>query len=631
MFCSRAIAGESNGSHSRSMTLADTASALVCLVAMLSRSAHSRAPAAEAQRRSQLPFSNGHLAEKSLPAELHLANPLQSRKTWLREARYNAFCVVQTQFATVEKSTSADRFPEIPNWRNSGMRPSLLEPKRSGAMEKQAGGGRRTGSAEPCAQPCQALDQRLRVRNGQGAARCAAGLAFSGMRRLDNGRSGDVARLSRGNSSSSRNRALRMRVLIDGDYRSQARGTGITTYARLLADSLSRNGHAVHWLSGAHARGAPDALADAVHVADDRSEARGPRAYLRTLAAMAGGILKGSVTVRGVSPGIVMPRASDLPASTTLLAPDLFVHAHYRHMLARQFMEIRAGKLVDVLHLTAPLPVQIRDVRTIVTIHDLVPIRLPYTTQDNKREFIDRVRMSMKLADVVVTVSEASRRDIVELLGADPAKVVVTWQTSDIAPLTAAERLTVSGALSRYGLQEDGYALFVGAIEPKKNLRRLIEAFFDADSTMPLALVGPKAWKWRQEVGEVHDSMGAEARSRLRILGHVASEDLRRLYAGARMLVFPSLYEGFGLPVLEAMRMGCPVLASGAGGLSEVCGEAALITDPLDRADMTQKIARLLGDRILRDELRAAGLVQALRFSPEAYDQRLREAYGLIS
>ena len=119
-----------------------------------------------------------------------------------------------------------------------------------------------------------------------------------------------------------------MRVLIDGDYRSQARGTGITTYARLLADSLSRNGHAVHWLSGAHARGAPDALADAVHVADDRSEAQGPRAYLRTLEAMAGGILKGSVTVRSVSPGIVMPRASDLPASATLLAPDLFVHAH---------------------------------------------------------------------------------------------------------------------------------------------------------------------------------------------------------------------------------------------------------------------------------------------------------------
>jgi glycosyltransferase involved in cell wall biosynthesis len=422
-----------------------------------------------------------------------------------------------------------------------------------------------------------------------------------------------------------------MRVLIDGDYRSQARGTGITTYARLLGDSLSRNGHAVHWLSGAHAGGSPDSLADTVHIADDRSEARGPRAYLRTLAAMAGGILKGSVAVRSVSPGIVIPRASDLPASTTVLAPDLFIHAHYRHMLARQFMEIRAGKRVDVLHLTAPLPLRMRDVRTIVTIHDLVPIRLPYTTQDNKREFIDRVRMSMKLADVVLTVSEASRRDILELLGADPAKVVVTWQTSDILPLTDGERLTVSGALSRYGLQEDGYALFVGAIEPKKNLRRLIEAFFDADGTMPLALVGPKAWKWRQEVGEVHDSMGAEARSRLRLLGHVAREDLRRLYAGARMLVFPSLYEGFGLPVLEAMRMGCPVLASDAGGLSEVCGEAALITDPLDRADMTRKIARLLGDRILRDDLRAAGLVQASRFSPEAYDQRLREAYGLIS
>ena len=422
-----------------------------------------------------------------------------------------------------------------------------------------------------------------------------------------------------------------MRVLIDGGYRSQGRGTGITTYARLLADSLEREGHAVSWLSGAHAPGAPDSLSDAVHIANDRNEARGPRAYLRTLTAMTGGLLNGSAVARRVSPGGVIPRANDLPASTTFLAPDLFVHAHYRHMLLRQFTEVRISERVDVLHLTAPMPLRMRDAKTVVTIHDLVPIRLPYTTQDNKREFIDRARASIKLADLVVTVSDASRRDIIELLGADPANVVVTWQTSDIAPLADDERASLSSTLLRYGLQEDGYALFVGAIEPKKNLRRLIEAFFDADNKVPLALVGPKAWKWQQEIGEVQDAMGVEVRSRLRLIGHVAHEDLRRLYAGARMLAFPSLYEGFGLPVLEAMRMGCPVLASGAGGLSEVCGDAALMTDPLDRVDMAHKIAKLLGDRVLRDELRAAGLAQAAKFSPEAYDKRLRDAYGLLA
>jgi glycosyltransferase involved in cell wall biosynthesis len=422
-----------------------------------------------------------------------------------------------------------------------------------------------------------------------------------------------------------------MRILIDGDYRSQARGTGITTYSRLLAESLARNFHEIRWLSGAHAGGEPDPLADTVSVADELNEARGPRAYFRTASRMAGGLLNGTFTARRLLPDVVMTRPGDLPLSTTLLAPDLFVHAHYRHMLLRKFSEVRVEEPIDVLHLTAPLPVRMRNVRTAVTIHDLVPIRLPYTTQDNKREFIDRVRMSVKLADLVLTVSESSRREVIDLLGTDPKKVFVTWQTSDIAPLTDDERPTLARTLARYGLEENGYVLFVGAIEPKKNVRRLVEAFFDAEEVMPLVLAGPRAWKWQQEVGGLNQTLGDNARKRLRLLGHVTNEDLRRLYAGARMLVVPSLYEGFGLTALEAMRMGCPVLASAVGGLREVCGDAALLVDPLDRQDMARKIAKLIGEERLRDDLRAAGQVQAARFSADAYDEQLREAYSLLA
>jgi len=423
-----------------------------------------------------------------------------------------------------------------------------------------------------------------------------------------------------------------MRVLIDGAYRTLKQGTGISTYARTLAAGLGSLGHNIMWLSGAHVSGKPDPLADAAEAADDKPAVRGLRGYLETASNMSGGLLRGSITARRLgADGIVVSRPWDPPQEATLLAPDLFVHAHYRHMLLRQFCEIQTEERVDVLHLTAPLPVRMKGVKTVVTIHDLVPIRLPYTTSDNKREFIDRVRMSVKLADLVVTVSEASKREIVELLGADPDCVFVSWQTSDIQPLRGDEHASLPRALTRLGLERDSYALYVGAIEPKKNIRRLIEAFLDAHDTMPLVLVGPKAWKWETEIGDLDQVLGEAAQKRVRLLGHVAQDDLRRLYAGARMLAFPSLHEGFGLPVLEAMRMGCPVLASRSGGLAEVCGEAALFIDPTDRTDMTRGIMRMLEDAALREKLRRSGEIQAARFSAEIYASRLAEAYSRLA
>ncbi len=423
-----------------------------------------------------------------------------------------------------------------------------------------------------------------------------------------------------------------MRVLIDGAYRGLRQGTGISTYSRTLAAGLSGLGHDILWLSGARVSGKPDPLSDAAHSAEDRPTARGLRGYFETASNMSAGLLKSSITARRLTAiGAVTPRPGDLPQQATLLAPNLFVHAHYRHMLLRRFCEVRASERIDILHLAAPLPVRMKGVKTIVTIHDLVPLRLPYTTTDNKREFLDRVRTSVKVADLVVTISEASKREIVDLLGVDPDRIAVTWQTTDIEPLDDAAREGLPRTLRRFGLALDQYGLYVGAIEPKKNVRRLIEAFLDAHDTMPLVLVGPRAWKWEDEVGDLDQVLGEQARKRVRILGHVAHEDLRRLYAGARMLSFPSLHEGFGLPVLEAMRMGCPVLASRSGGLAEVCGGAAKFVDPLDRADMTSGITQVLEDGGLRDRMRIAGLKQAETFSAAAYASRLAKVYSRLA
>jgi glycosyltransferase involved in cell wall biosynthesis len=424
----------------------------------------------------------------------------------------------------------------------------------------------------------------------------------------------------------------RLNVLVDGLYRFEAQGSGISTYAHTLGDGLSALGCNVSWLSGASmVGGRPDALADEVALADRTPQLTGLRKRAQTLRRMAEGLTTANVTARRLAPtGAVLSNEGSSQANNVFLAPDLFVKAHYRHMLLRQFTDIRAAEKFDVLHLTAPLPVRMRGVKTVTTIHDLVPIRLPWTTPDNKSEFIDRVRTSAQLSDLIITVSEASKRDIVEILDVDPDRVAVTWQPSDLAPLTDQERESIPRVLARFGLAPQGYALFVGAIEPKKNLRRLIEAFLETDSDLPLVIVGRKAWMWEDEIGFIN-TLGAAPRSRLRFLGYAERDDLRRLYAGAQMFLFPSLYEGFGLPALDAMRNGLPVLASSEGSLAEVCGHAALFVDPYNRADITRGITRLLENDALRAQLGAAGEKQAMRFSAEAYAGLLATAYSRLS
>jgi glycosyltransferase involved in cell wall biosynthesis len=345
---------------------------------------------------------------------------------------------------------------------------------------------------------------------------------------------------------------------------------------------------------------------------------------------MMAGLSTPAVTARRIDRRVVVPDQHESNQDTTWLASNLFTHAHYRHMLLRQFTEVRLPEKFDVLHLSLPAPITVKGVKTVTTIHDLIPIRLPYTTTDNKAEFTARLRRLARTSDLIVTVSEASKKDIVGILDVDPARVAVTYQCSDLLPLQKDEIATVSRVLARFGLEQQNYALFVGALEPKKNLKRMIEAFLDTDSDMPLAIVGRKAWMWESELGWVESAIGEKARKRLRFLGYVGRDDLRLLYSGAQFFLFPSLYEGFGLPALEAMTLGCPVITSNASSLPEVCGEAALYADPLDRSDILQKIEKLMADSVLREKLAQAGVAQAAKFSFPAYVGRLAAAYRLL-
>jgi glycosyltransferase involved in cell wall biosynthesis len=423
-----------------------------------------------------------------------------------------------------------------------------------------------------------------------------------------------------------------LQILIDGDYARDRRGTGISTYARTLAAALSNLGHGVEWLSGASGGDPRESLADAAAIFDTAPDVRGPRAWARTAGRMTAGVLAGSVQARLVERSKAIlppePNQSDAPAH---LAPELFVRAHYRHMLLRQFTDVSVNSRIDVLHLTAPLPVSMKGVKRVVTIHDLVPIRLPYATPDNKAEFIARVRRCAREADLIITVSEASKADIAALLDIDAAKIAVTYQPSDLEPLSPEESSRLPLALSRFGLAPDNYLLCVGAQEPKKNIRRLIEAFLEVDTAMPLVLAGPRGWMWETEVGAALAPLGDKARERIRFTGYLDRDDLRNLYAGAFAFVFPSLYEGFGLPVLEAMKAGAPVITSNISSLPEICGETgALFVNPQERSELRQAIERMMSDQELRARLRKGGPDRAKAFSFEAYLERLTSAYSRL-
>ncbi len=424
----------------------------------------------------------------------------------------------------------------------------------------------------------------------------------------------------------------RLQVLIDGDYARDSHGTGISSYSRTLAQGLSALGHGVSWLSGASAGSRPDALADAAAVADEPQSVRGPRAWAQTATRMVGGLLSSKVAAREITHrGVVIEQTSGIQEYPVHLASQLFVRAHYRHTLTRQFTDVTVTSPVDVLHLTSPLPIRMKGVKRAVTIHDLIPIRLPYTTPDDKGEFVARVRRSAAESDLIITVSESSKADIVSLLGVNPAKIAVTYQPSDLTPLSDEERLRLPNSLSRFGLTAGEYLLHVGAQEPKKNIRRLIEAYLEIDTAMPLVLAGPRGWMWEQEVGAALAPLSDAARKRIKFTGYVERNDLRRLYGGACALAFPSLHEGFGLPPLEAMISGCPVITSRTSSLPEVCGEAAIYVDPFERDDIRSAIQRVIDNPELRARLAAAGRDRARHFTFENYLNALGDAYSRIS
>lgn len=427
-------------------------------------------------------------------------------------------------------------------------------------------------------------------------------------------------------------------VLLDAYNIARAHGTGVATYGRNLASAAAGLGHRVNLLFGTRAGNSKkQPLLNEIALAegDEGAAANASRTRLgRQIAAAARGVLTAR-TAREIalSGEVILPHGMAVPGARYWNTPQLYGLANAAFRATGQMTRV-TGPQSDLAHWTYPLPVKARGAANVYTLHDLVPLRLPHTTADHKKTYLALARRIAREADHILTVSEHSRADIIRILGVDEARITNCYQSTDIAALV--EGVTedqiareVEGLLAA---PMRGYYLFFGAIEPKKNLARLLEGYLASGSPHPLVIVGAPGWGSGRDVALIEQFAALDdEKKRIRWLGFLPRQTLATVIAGARGVVFPSLYEGFGLPVLEAMALGTPVITSNTSSLPEVAGDAALLVDPLDPRAISHAILALDSDDAAVGDLARAGLAQAERFSAQAYRTRLAQFYtGLI-
>ena len=430
-----------------------------------------------------------------------------------------------------------------------------------------------------------------------------------------------------------------MKIAIDGFALGLREGTGLTTATYELAQLLGAHGHEVSVIYGLNGIGTDPDLTWPLFVQTlaVRGQSRlrdwpqwGPRAAAYLLPSLARRPI-GATPVRR-DPAVSLPHSTArVPAVTEIFnAPSIFQASQAFASVFRRPLALRRLPGVELFHRTSPLPMRMNGAANVVTVHDVIPLALPQSTAINLGLYRRIMQASLKEADALFVVSEHSKRDLLAFFDVPEERVVVTYQAVNIPPTlrnVGAEELE-RRLRTNFDLAPGGYFLFYGAIEPKKNVMRILDAHAMAKHDLPLVIVGRNGWLYEQEVGRIRALLGDPRRAgRIRRHEYLPFEHLMLLLRGARALVFPSLYEGFGLPVLEAMLMGVPVITSNSSSLPEVAGDAALLVDPCDVGQIADAMDRLAGDDALRASLVHRGTEQVQRFSPEQYLRRLEEGY----
>jgi glycosyltransferase involved in cell wall biosynthesis len=299
--------------------------------------------------------------------------------------------------------------------------------------------------------------------------------------------------------------------------------------------------------------------------------------------------------------------------------------AHHRFERLALALELAPLRL-DLLHSPDFIPPLGGRFRSVITVHDLAFLHYPqFLTTESRRYYNDQIAAAVARADAVIAVSQATCSDLISLLGVPAEKVTVIPEAAgeQFRPVPEEEIARLRAA---HGLPGN-YILFVGTIEPRKNVGGLLRAYArlraDLPDAPPLVIAGGSGWLY-DEVFALYE----ELRLGQAVLwyGPVDPEDLPALYSGARVFCLPSFYEGFGLPPLEAMACGTPVVVSNRASLPEVVGDAALLVDPNDVESISAALRHVLTDARLAAELRERGLARAALFN---WEQTARQTLAL--
>ena len=317
--------------------------------------------------------------------------------------------------------------------------------------------------------------------------------------------------------------------------------------------------------------------------------------------------LHAPLVIHTALPSAVAPLRAMVRRAPSLVLPERGIRGHLGRILWTQLALGRrlAREGVDVLVNTVPEGPLVSSVAQVTVVHDVIPLDFPDHYPRQQLYFRRLVPAVLRRARVVVAVSEATRRRVIAAYGLSPARVRTVLNGFD------AEQFSPDGPVS-----DDGglpYVLFVGNLLPHKNLPRLVEAVARAATSTPVRLVVVGGGRPRAvaQLRTLADRVGADVQRR----AFVSPSELAPLLRGARALVLPSLAEGFGLPAVEAMACGTPVIAGNVAALPEVVGDAGLLVDPRDVTALADAVVRVLSDDRLRKELGARGLERAARFS----------------
>ncbi len=315
----------------------------------------------------------------------------------------------------------------------------------------------------------------------------------------------------------------------------------------------------------------------------------------------------------------------------SLVQSRLPTHSPIVRIFWEQFIQPRAlrASRCDLLHALAFAGPKQISIPWIVTIYDLSFMKFPQSFNSLNRIYLNyAVRDSLRRANQAIAISESTKRDLVSHYGVSPDKVRVIYCGVDPSLKTDPDSSGVAQLRARYSLPGK-FILYLGTIEPRKNIVRLLRAFARSkrDARLPhsLVLVGARGWMYAQ-VDRVVEEEGIG--NDVIFTGYAPQDELASWYRAADLFVYPSLYEGFGLPPLEAMACGTPVITSNAASLPEVVGDAALMVAPEDERALADAIVRALTDRTLRETMIARGTDQASKFS---WERAARETTALYA